>query len=417
MRSHLLTTAASLLTFTSAASLEEALQQHESLSSIHGILKQLDYFKDVEEHKDVTFLALTNNAISYLTKFGIDLTKIDPFLAKGILDYHLLEGVHTTSTLAKTADSTIVHSVLKPPILTNVTAGPMVKFLPQAGGSAVVVESGLQSLTPLIESDIEFDSGVVHAVDFNLVLPHNLSETLTVGGLTGFLDLIHQSELLDDLDWLVDATYFFPSDDAIAREARALASASNEQLKNIVASHAVPNKVLASASLRRSTEYKTQSGKSVTIKRDAHDDIHVDGIKVQKADVLMYGGIAHIINGVISSGKIYCAVPLIDPKLTCHNRRPPRERPEHPNYQFAITFEVPIVRLEGNSELLGLLLGSRWSARDPLHAHCEMANRTCPLQILWLEFRQSHASDMMGSNRLRTTLCHGQWMPGLAGSD
>lgn len=308
MRLQPLTTAASLLAFTSAASLDEALQQHESLSGIHDILKQLDYFKDVEEHQDVTFLALTNTAISYLTKFGIDLTKIDPFLAKGILDYHLLEGVHTTSTLANTADPTIVHSVLKPPTLTNVTAGPMAKFLPQTGGSQVVVESGLQSLTPLIESDIEFDSGVIHSVDFNLVLPHNLSETLTVGGMTRFLDLINQSELLDELDWLVDATYFFPSDDAIARESRTLASASIGQLKNIVASHAIPNKVLASASVGRSTEYKTQSGKSVTIKRDEHGDIQVDGIKVQKVDVLMYGGIAHIIDGVISSGKIHCAL-------------------------------------------------------------------------------------------------------------
>lgn len=298
MRLSLIAPAAVLLGSASAKSLSQALISHGSLSMLHDLLKDLGLLEKFQTAERSTILAMTDDALIGLANWGLNMSTIDPALARAILEYHFLEGVFTSSDPLLKTDVQLAHSLLRPPILTNVTDGPVVKL--SIIDDSLSAESGIQKVMQINESDITHDNGVLHTIDSNLVLPHNLSETTNLGNLYKFWDLVERSKSREILEAMKDVTVFLPDDNAVRQWSSALGSLTPEQLATVVANHAIPNRVLYhSAFSAGGNEYKTLSGMRVTVSGDSRGNIFINEAKILKKDVLIFGGVAHILDGVL----------------------------------------------------------------------------------------------------------------------
>ncbi|KAF4440590.1 MFP1 protein [Fusarium austroafricanum] len=273
----LVATVALQLSCASAQSLGQALASHGSLSTLHGLLVDLDLLSGFEAAQNATLLAMTDEAIIGLANWGLNMSLIDAEIARGILKYHFLEGLYTSADPSLRADTQLVPSVLRPPVLTNVTDGPVVKLSAGGVSNSIRVESGLQKVLQTVDADIYYDSGVVHAIDSNLVLPHNISETTNIGKLLEFWGIIEKSQTRELLETLRDATIFLPNDKAVRKGRPVLDSLEPEQLAAVVLNHAIPNRVLHhTAFAGEEKEFTTLSGMKVRVRRDLKGHIRVN---------------------------------------------------------------------------------------------------------------------------------------------
>ena len=243
----ILTIVSSVLSFAVAQSLNEILSSHSSFSRIYGLLHQHDLLDTLGSRPNSTFFAMTDSALEGLADFGINLTTADPMIARAIMFYALLDGVHTTRTVDADDTPRIVHSVLRPPLFTNVTRGAAAKLScvkNQESKCSLIVETGLGVRTPTLKPQFLFDNGVIHAIDSNMVLPHNISETGRLENLSAFAGLITKAGMLSAMDSLADTTIFMPEDDAINRMKPILKNLTPAELAAVISQHAVPNTVL-----------------------------------------------------------------------------------------------------------------------------------------------------------------------------
>lgn len=290
------------LQLTSATSLGQILRRHGSLSLLYEVLVKLDLLPGYEEAYNVTFLAMNDEAMIYLADWGLNLTRIDQNIARVILDYHIVEGVHLSEEL----EHQIAHSILRPPAFTNVSDGPAVKLMSRRPHDAnkpatLMAQSGLQSISNIVDVDLRYDSGVLHVIDRNLVLPHNISETTNlVNKLHEFWRLINKSQSGELLEELRDTTIFLPNDAAVQEVLPALDSLTPEELAAVIANHVVPKNVLYHTQFTsRTQEYSTLGGKKISVTRKSADNVLVNKANILEEDILIYGGVAHVIDKVL----------------------------------------------------------------------------------------------------------------------
>lgn len=299
------------LQLTSTTSLGQILRRHGSLSLLHEVLVKLDLLPGYEEAHNVTFLAMNDEAIMYLADWGVNLTQIDPNIARVILDYHIVEGAHLSEELLRqNHEHQIAHSILRPPVFTNVSDGPAVKLMSRRPHDAnklvtLIAQSGLQSVSNIVDVDFRYDSSVLHVIDRNLVLPHNISETTNiVNKLHEFWRLIDKAQSRELLEELRDTTIFLPTDAAVQEVLPSLDSLTPEQLAAVIANHVVPNYVLYHTQFTsRAQEYSTLSGKTISVTRQSADNALVNGTNILEEDILIYGGVAHVIDEVLFSAQ------------------------------------------------------------------------------------------------------------------
>ncbi|KAK3713674.1 hypothetical protein LTR37_008368 [Vermiconidia calcicola] len=292
------------LGFAAAQSLSSTLASHSSFSVLYDVLLFHDMLSDVDAARDATYFAPNNDALKNLADFGINLTTTDPNIARAIIYYGLVNGIHSSDSIINAGDVQLVHSELRPPLFTNVTKGQAVKLTTRAtkGRPSVVLETGLEILTKVEESDIAFANGLVHATSTNMVLPHNVSETSRLIHQTEFLRLMQESGTEIELNSLADMTLFIPHNEAISKFRPILDTLTQEQLAAAVTHHAIANEVIYGSTITGSNRtLETVGGGIVQIQRGGQGQIFVNNIEVLRSDLLLYGGVAHIIDGVLSS--------------------------------------------------------------------------------------------------------------------
>ena len=191
---HFCALAGGLSRLTAAQSLGSTLATHNSFSILYDALDYLGLLDELNSARDATYFAPDNDALKYLADFGINLTTTDPTIARALIFYGLVDGIHSSNSVSKSGNVQLIHSELYPPLFTNVTEGQALKLATNKTESkpSIVLETGLQILTQVTESDIAFDYGLIHGTSTNMVLPHNVSETLRLGQLPEFLDLMAQ---------------------------------------------------------------------------------------------------------------------------------------------------------------------------------------------------------------------------------
>ncbi|KAF2172655.1 hypothetical protein M409DRAFT_49204 [Zasmidium cellare ATCC 36951] len=291
-----------LLGEAAADSLRSVLSSRSSFSDLYNVLHFHDLLKDIDRIQNATYFAPNNDALKYLADFGINLTTADPSIARALLYYGLIDGQHSVESILQDDDIQLVQSALHPPLFTNVTDGQALKLRTKRNGehSTVVLETGLQVLTKLVETDIRFDHGVLHGTSTNMVLPHNISETLNLGNLHEFLRLVKVTDLVPELESLADVTFLFPHDKAIQKLRPVLDILSPIQLAAFVRNHAIPNHVLYGKVIGSANKtLQTVAGGSATIRRYGKGQAYVNDIPIVREDILIYGGVAHIVDDVL----------------------------------------------------------------------------------------------------------------------
>ncbi|TKX25783.1 fasciclin domain-containing protein 2 [Elsinoe australis] len=288
----------SLLSATSAKSLKSVLSTDPKLSILNGLLDQFDLLETFNSAKDVTLLAPSNAAYEALAKWGFNVSEVPAPVATALLSYHLLEGQYPASSIPTSGPPEIAHTYLKPPVLTNVTKGAAVK-LSRGGSGEIVTESGLSVLGGTEDTDVKYDNGIVHTLNSSMVLPHNISATLALNQLTEFLQDMSDASTVYQLEELKDVTFFFPINSALKKLSPLLSLLSPTQLASVLQYHAVPNKVLYHDRLEGDSEYKTLNGDSIRVHSDARGNVFVNDAQVVRQDLIIYGGVAHIIDDVL----------------------------------------------------------------------------------------------------------------------
>lgn len=301
---HLWSALTTLTCFATARTLKQALAQHGSLSQLHDILQHLDLLDGFARAENVTLLAMTDAAILFLADWGINLTTTNPEVARSILQYHFLEGAYSSAAIGLHEDAQLIPSMLRPPHFTNVTNGPVVKLMRGDSRDSIGLESGLQNRLRTEEANVYYDGGIIHTIDRNLVLPHNLSETSNVGGLDEFWHLVEKSGSRVGLESLKDATFLIPSNNAIWNARPKLNMLTPTELAEVICNHALDQVLYHSAVGYENDNYATLYGDYITIRKTKHEIMIVNDVQVSRQDVLVYGGVAHIIDSVLIPEKL-----------------------------------------------------------------------------------------------------------------
>ncbi|KAK0373563.1 fasciclin domain-containing protein [Colletotrichum limetticola] len=297
------TTTAVLLASAAAQSLGDVLAKHGSTSMLHGLLTHLKLMDTFEKAQNSTLLAMTDDAIIYLAKWGLNLTSMDPDIASGVLQYHFLEGSYLSSAPALHTETQLAQSSLKPSSgLTKISKGAVVKLTATCDGSHNLrVESGDQKIVHTVDTDIPHTYGVIHTINQALVLPRSLSETSSLGELDGFWNVVTESRMDGVLEKLHDVTVFLPRNKAVWRGRSKLESLGDKALETLIKDHVVLDHVLFHTSFPQEPRMvTTMSGKKISISGDSKGRIFVNHKMVTMQNVLISGGVAHVVDELLS---------------------------------------------------------------------------------------------------------------------
>ena len=296
---------ASLVSGVFCKSLEAALHANPSLSTLSSLLDQFELLAPLASHANITILAPTNRAFKALEDWGFNLSAVDPEVARALLKCHVLKDTHLANSF--NSKPQFIHSLLQPPILTNVTGGAVVKV--SAINDTITAESGLQVAAEVAETNLQFDSGVIHTITSTLVLPHNISLQAVVANLTSFTAALATADLVASVESLADVTFFIPSNEAFDKMGPLLSILTRAQLTRILQYHIVPNTVMYSPNLTE-TSVATMQGTNLSITLTDAGDTMVNYARISRHDLIVYGGVVHVVDDVlIPRDGEFCRIP------------------------------------------------------------------------------------------------------------
>jgi len=256
---------------------------------------------------NVTLLAPSNNALAALlnSSIGSSLAS-NPGLLQAVLQYHVLNGTYMADMVTNT--STFIPSALTNTSYTNVTGGQRVEAI--RVDNNVTFFTGLLQNSSVVEANVNFTGGVIHVINKVLTLPANVSETLVSADLTSLYGALNATNLLNTVNGLRDVTIFAPDNTAFQRIGSALASASMVDLKSILSYHCVSGPMpYYSSNLMNNTMLQTVNGANVTIHAGSNGTLFVNGARVVTPNVLVAGGVVHVIDNVLNPNATSAAVP------------------------------------------------------------------------------------------------------------
>jgi uncharacterized surface protein with fasciclin (FAS1) repeats len=292
----------------SAPSLTQALNSSSSLSSLAGVLSLPglgELVQGLGSAQNITILAPSNEAFAAIGNETVQALASNTGLLTALLQYHVLNGTHLSSAI--TNQSAFVPTLLTNELFTNVTGGQVVEAVKD--GDNVTFFSGLLSNSTVSTADVNFTGGVIHVIDRFLVLPTNVSETLTSANLTGLRGALNATNLLDAVDTTPDVTIFAPTTEAFRDIGSALANASVEDISNILTYHVVNGTVGYSSGLENGTVLTALNGDNLTITIGEEGRIFVNSARVTIADILVANGVVHVIDEVLNPGNATIANP------------------------------------------------------------------------------------------------------------
>jgi hypothetical protein len=138
-------------------------------------------------------------------------------------------------------------------------------------------------------------------IDKVLTLPQNISSTLVGAGLTSLYGALNATNLLNTVNGLKDVTIFAPSNSALQDIGSVLANASTADLVKVLTYHVVNGtSPYYSTDLSNNTSLQTVNGAKLTVHLGANGTVFVNGAKVITPNVLVAGGVVHVIDEVLN---------------------------------------------------------------------------------------------------------------------
>lgn len=220
-----------------------------------------------------------------------------------LLQYHILQETVLTDEL-EVVDPHFPQTMLLNQSWTNVTGGQCVTLMRQDEEEIFLV-SGLdsRSMIDYQNRDIHFFEGVIQPIDTLLVPPLQLSETIRarVPSMSAFLGALYKTGLADEVMEAKDVTIFAPDNQAFQRTFGALNELSMDELRNVLAYHIVPDRVLYSHGLERrgqlATRATTGDGEAEQINltiSSAGNHLYIDSSAIQDPDIMIANGAVHM---------------------------------------------------------------------------------------------------------------------------
>merc|ERR1711939_247330 len=124
--------------------------------------------------------------------------------------------------------------------------------------------------------------------------------TLSAAGLSSLAGALIETDLVDTVNGLENVTIFAPSNMAFQNISSALANLTAENLTSILQYHVVVSDgPLYSTLLTNGTMVPTLQGGNVTI-RINDDNVFVNNARVVTPNVLIAGGVVHVIDNVLN---------------------------------------------------------------------------------------------------------------------
>jgi len=294
---------ASLLTSLAAAQgtqdLNAVLSGNKNLSSLASLIQSQPAIQSaLASASNITVLAPDNNAISkFLNASGGQAAVVaNTGLVQALLQYHVLNGTWPAASFG--SNPLFIPSLLTNGSYTNVTGGQRVEGA--TAGNNVGLTSGLGANSTVVQADQNFTSGVVHVIDTVLTIPTNISDSLLASGLSSLYGALTQAKLIDTVEGLKDVTIFAPNNDAFKRVGSALENASADTVSDVLKYHVVSGGTpFYSTALKDGGVIPTIGNGSVNI-HITGNNVFVNGAKVIKPNLLVGGGVVHVIDNVLN---------------------------------------------------------------------------------------------------------------------
>ncbi|KAI9739525.1 MAG: hypothetical protein M1834_006241 [Cirrosporium novae-zelandiae] len=251
--------------------------------------------------RNVTILAPNDMAFSSFinSTYGSSIANNDTGLIEAILMYHVLNGSYNASQFMQTPS--FIPTMLVNTTYENVTGGQVVETIKSGNNSTFY--SGLLQNASISQPNIEFSGGYIHVIDHVLIPPQNVSTTAIAANLTAVVGALNYTNITSIIDTARDVTIFAPMNRAFQSIGSALSNLSSSELSRILEYHVVqgngPNSVGYSTRLSNNTSLRTLSNNNITITIN-NGSIYVNSARVIVPDILVAGGVLHIIDNVLN---------------------------------------------------------------------------------------------------------------------
>lgn len=196
-------------------------------------------------------------------------------------------------------------TLLTQTLYTNTTGGQAV-VLNKRRETDVVMISGGDTVSSVIQGDIPYSGGLIHIIDTVLVPPSNLIDICRTWfpEFEAFLGALYRVGLAQELNDMRDLTILAPPDSAFQLTSGALSVLSDEQLRNVLAYHVVPNQVLFSTVLADGSTWPSLANASNSDEAEGSaamlsvtlsgNNIYIDSSRILDPDILIANGILHM---------------------------------------------------------------------------------------------------------------------------
>ncbi|CZR58620.1 uncharacterized protein PAC_08512 [Phialocephala subalpina] len=309
----------------SLPSFTDVLSSQTNLSSFSDVLNKTypDLLTRIETSTSpITILAPSNAAFAktiYYSIIGPAFSNNDVGAIKAILDYHVVEGNHPSTSLLPTFQ--YFPTWLTNTTFTNVTDGQRVGGVMQSGKEMFWV-SGQSNRSPGIVMDIAFQGGTVHIIDSLLIPPSSFPATAELFStaaepyqLTSFLGATYLSSngtvspIAALLNETSDITIFAPNNVAMESVASSLTSLSlsngSSSFSDLLNYHIIlKGGPLYSTSFPTNSttlELETLNGTPITISFSSNS-FFVNSARILTSDLLLANGVMHVLDNVLSPG-------------------------------------------------------------------------------------------------------------------
>ncbi|KAI0847195.1 FAS1 domain-containing protein [Daldinia vernicosa] len=291
-----------LLAFASLAaaqtpSLSNALgSQNSTLSSLNALLVSNSEFSDsLNELQNVTILAPSNDAWSALTsnpETSLLLTNSDYLQA--FLSYHVLNGTYYNDSFND--EPVFIPTLLTNESYTNVTGGQVVEA--RLYDNNVTFFSAMKENATIITPNVNFTGGTIHIINSFLVIPQNVTETLSNANLTAAEGAVDMANLTDSVVDTPNITIFAPNNDAFNAIGSIISNMTSDQLTNIIGYHVINGSVNYSSEMQNTT-LTAANGQNITI-TVVNGTVYANSAKITVPDILLENGVVHVVDQVLN---------------------------------------------------------------------------------------------------------------------
>ncbi|CAB4381721.1 unnamed protein product [Rhizophagus irregularis] len=274
------------------------IQTTNNLSTLSQILSYeglVDLFTLLDSPVAGTLFAPTNDA--FLSS-GIDLTNANGAFVSNLIRYH---AVPERKILSKDLmPSLVVNTLLNDSSLVHLPNGGQVLYLMKSIQGDITINNGNSNgnsnlPVKIIQMDIVCTNGVIHIIDSVILPPLSLFDTANNLGLTQFINISTNANLLSNFNTTIGMTIFVPTNDAFNRP-NILSIGSTEKI-SLLKLHAIIGTVIYEIKDGMDIE-SSDTGKKLhfTVKNDT---IYVNNGKVEKSDILLQNGVMYVIDDVL----------------------------------------------------------------------------------------------------------------------